>query len=58
MALLNTKRENLQSSPSQSLKIYKIAEEGKRLKLVNDELETLQARWLTLSEAIEEASTD
>ena len=56
MALLNTKRENLQSSPSQSLKIYKLAEEGKRLKLVNDELETLEARWLTLSEAIEEAS--
>mgnify|MGYP006186329019 CR=1 FL=1 len=36
--------------------VYLRAEAGKRLKVVNDELETLEARWLTLSEAIEEAS--
>ena len=56
MAALNTERETLETRLSQPLKPYEIAEAGKRLKVVNDELEALEARWLTLSEAIEEAN--
>jgi ATP-binding cassette subfamily F protein 3 len=56
MAALNTERETLETRLSQPLKPYEIAEAGKRLKVVNDELGTLEARWLTLSEAIEEAN--
>ncbi len=56
MAALNTERETLEARLSQPLKPYEIAEAGRRLKVVNDELEALEARWLTLSEAIEEAS--
>jgi ATP-binding cassette subfamily F protein 3 len=33
-----------------------MAESGRRLKAVNDETDTLEARWLELTEAIETAS--
>jgi ATP-binding cassette subfamily F protein 3 len=41
---------------SQPLNSSDIADSGRRLKAVNDENDTLEARWLELTEAIEAAS--
>ena len=55
MAALNTEKTELENRLSQPLTPAEIAESGKRLKAVGDELDTLEMRWLELSESIESA---
>jgi ATP-binding cassette subfamily F protein 3 len=55
MAALNTEKAELENRLTQALAPADIAESGKRLKAVSDELEELEMRWLELSEAIESA---
>jgi len=56
MATLNAERAELESRLATSLAPTEIAEAGRQLKAVNDELGTLEEEWLTLSEQIEQAS--
>jgi ATP-binding cassette, subfamily F, member 3 len=53
MAALALEKERLEAAMGQPLNPAEIADTGKRLKAVNDENETLEARWLELQEAIE-----
>jgi len=55
MAALNSEKNELENRLSQPLTPAEIAESGKRLKTVGDELDELEMRWLELSEAIESA---
>ena len=55
MAALNAEKADLENRLSQGLAPAEIAESGKRLKAVGDELDELEMRWLELSEAIEGA---
>ena len=56
MALLAQEKTKLETALSQPLNSSDIADSGRRLKAVNDENDTLEARWLELTEAIEAAS--
>ena len=56
MALLALEKTKLETALSQPLNSSDIADSGRRLKAVNDENDTLEARWLELTEAIEAAS--
>ncbi|WP_439114310.1 ABC-F family ATP-binding cassette domain-containing protein [Hydrogenophaga sp.] len=56
MALLALEKTKLETALSQPLNSSDIADSGRRLKTVNDENDTLEARWLELTEAIEAAS--
>ena len=56
MALLAQEKTKLETALSQPLNNSDIADSGRRLKAVNDENDTLEARWLELTEAIEAAS--
>ncbi|MFN7122920.1 MAG: ABC transporter, partial [Hydrogenophaga sp.] len=53
MAQLAQEKTRLEASMGQSLSPADMAKNGKQLKAVNDETETLEARWLELTEAIE-----
>jgi ATP-binding cassette subfamily F protein 3 len=53
MAALNAEKADLENRLTQALAPAEIAESGKRLKVVGDELDELEMRWLELSEAIE-----
>jgi ATP-binding cassette subfamily F protein 3 len=53
MAVLNGEGSSLEGHLGQSAHPSEIAELGKRLKLVNDELQSLEEQWLTLSSQIE-----
>ncbi|MFN3736413.1 ABC-F family ATP-binding cassette domain-containing protein [Hydrogenophaga sp.] len=53
MAALNAEKADLENRLTQALAPAEIAESGKRLKAVGDELDELEMRWLELSEAIE-----
>jgi len=54
MAALNTEKTSIEVAlASRALMPPQMAEKGRRLKVVNDEIETLEARWLELSEEIE-----
>ncbi|MCV0440728.1 MAG: ATP-binding cassette domain-containing protein [Hydrogenophaga sp.] len=55
MAQLAQEKARLESALSQPGSPADIAESGRRLKAVNDENDTLEARWLELHEAIEAA---
>jgi len=55
MAALNAEKAALENRLTQALAPAEIAESGKRLKAVSDELDELEMRWLELSEAIEGA---
>ena len=55
MAALNAEKADLENRLTQALAPAEIAESGKRLKAVSDELDELEMRWLELSEAIEGA---
>ena len=55
MAALQTEKSGLEDRLSQPISPADIAEAGKRLKAVGDELEALELRWLELSEAIDSA---
>ena len=53
---LNTEKFGLEKQLSAPLAAAEMAAAGKRLKAVNDELQTLEDRWLALSEEIEGVS--
>ena len=53
MAVLSAEKSALEEKLSTPLPPAEIAEAGKRLKAVGDELDTLEERWLELSEQIE-----
>ncbi|MDI3509992.1 MAG: ATP-binding cassette, subfamily er 3 [Betaproteobacteria bacterium] len=56
MAALGTEKESLEAALSGTLTPDDIAQAGRRLKAVSDELEACEMRWLELSEAIEQAA--
>ena len=56
MAVLAQEKTKLEATLSQPMNSSDIADSGRRLKVVNDENDTLEARWLELTEAIEAAS--
>ncbi len=53
MAQLAQDKARLEAAMGQPLSPGDLAKNGKQLKAVNDETETLEARWLELTEAIE-----
>jgi ATP-binding cassette subfamily F protein 3 len=53
MALLALEKDKLETALSQPLNPTEIASSGRRLKAIGDEIETLEARWLELTESIE-----
>jgi ATP-binding cassette subfamily F protein 3 len=55
-ALLSQEKTQLEATLSTPLNPADIAAAGRRLKAVNDEIDTLEARWLELSESIESMS--
>jgi len=56
MAQLNTSKHDLEARLCSPLPAADIAEAGKQLKAVTDELGTLELEWLELSEQLEQAS--
>ena len=56
MAALGTEKESLEAALSGTLTPDDIAQAGRRLKAVTDEIEVCEMRWLELSEAIEQAA--
>ena len=54
MAALSAEKTQLEEKLSTQIPPAEIAEAGKRLKAVGDELDTLEERWLELSEEIEQ----
>ena len=54
MAALSAEKTQLEEKLSTPIPPTEIAEAGKRLKAVGDELDTLEERWLELSEEIEQ----
>ncbi len=57
LAALAAERASLESELSSgSLAATRLAEHGRRLKAIGDEIETLEMRWLELSEQIERLS--
>jgi len=57
MAVLNTEGASLEGHLSQSPPPSDFANLGKRLKAVNEELQTLEEQWLELSTALEAATS-
>ncbi len=58
MAALNTEKRALEETLSQPASPVTLADTGRRLKAVNDELEALELRWLELGEQLEAATSD
>jgi len=58
MAALTTEKQALEASMSEPSSPATLAESGRRLKAVNDELEALELRWLELGEQLEAAADD
>ncbi len=56
MAVLNAEGASLEGHLSKSHHPTEIAEFGKRLKTVNDELQSLEEQWLTVSGQMEAQS--
>ena len=54
---LSREKARLEALLSQPASPVELADAGKRLKAINDDIETTEARWLELTEAIEAAST-
>ncbi|MBL8389738.1 MAG: ATP-binding cassette domain-containing protein, partial [Hydrogenophaga sp.] len=54
---LSREKARLEALLSQPASPIELADAGKRLKAINDDIETTEARWLELTEAIEAAST-
>ena len=57
MQILSAEGAALEGKLASKLAPAEIAEPGKRLKTVNDELKTLEDRWLLLTTQIEEATS-
>jgi ATP-binding cassette, subfamily F, member 3 len=58
MAALNKEKRVLEDQLSQPASPDSLAESGRRLKAVNEEIEVLEMRWLELSEQLESASPE
>ncbi|MFP5466644.1 MAG: ABC transporter, partial [Gammaproteobacteria bacterium] len=58
MATLGGEKAALEAALSGTLSPDDIAQAGRRLKALADELDTCEMRWLELSEALEQASSD
>jgi ATP-binding cassette subfamily F protein 3 len=58
MAVLNAEKQQLEDTLSQPASPATLADTGRRLKAVNDELEALELRWLELGEQLEAAASD
>lgn len=58
MAALSAEKAALEDKLATPITPAEIAEAGKRLKAVGDELDTLEERWLELSEAIEQLTQE
>ncbi len=58
MATLNAEKQALEETLSQPASPATLADTGRRLKAVNDELESLELRWLELGEQLEVATSD
>ena len=58
MATLSAEKAALEDKLSSPIPPAEIAEAGKRLKTVGDELDTLEERWLELSEQIEQLTQE
>ena len=58
MAVLNAEKQQLEDTLSQPASPATLADTGRRLKAVNDELEALELRWLELGEQLEAAAID
>ena len=58
MAELNAEKAALENRLMQTLPPAEIAEAGKRLKQVSDEIDTLEERWLSLNEELEAACAE
>ncbi|MGE1076425.1 hypothetical protein ACQJ22_28285, partial [Pseudomonas fragariae (ex Marin et al. 2024)] len=56
MHTLAEERAGIEAQLAEGAAASAIAEMGKRLKAISDQLETDEARWLTLSEQIEALS--
>ena len=53
---LTQEKQRLEDTLSQPATPAVLADTGRQLKAVNDEIETVEAKWLELTEAIEAAS--
>jgi ATP-binding cassette subfamily F protein 3 len=58
MAALNAEKQALEDQLSQPATPDRLADSGRRLKLIGEEIEVLEMRWLELSEQLESASSD
>ena len=58
MAALNAEKQVLEDTLSQPASPATLADTGRRLKVVNDELESLELRWLELGEQLEAGTGD
>lgn len=56
MLSLTTERDNLQASLAAITAPAEMAQTGKRLKAIENEIGTLEERWLELTEQIETAT--
>ncbi len=57
LAALTQDKQRLEDTLSQPATPAALADAGRQLKAVNDEIETVEARWLELTEAIEAANS-
>jgi ATP-binding cassette, subfamily F, member 3 len=58
MAALTAEKQTLEATLSQPASTAILADTGRRLKAVNDELETVELRWLELGEQLEAAASE
>ena len=58
MAVLTAERQTLEEALSQPAPAAPLADSGRRLKAVNEEMEALELRWFELSEQIEAANQE
>jgi ATP-binding cassette subfamily F protein 3 len=56
MKTLNTERQTLQDRLAATIPPAEMAQAGKRLKAVDAELQTLEERWLEITDQIETAT--
>jgi ATP-binding cassette subfamily F protein 3 len=56
MEALNAERTALEAQLTQPMPAAEIAQAGRRLKVVSEQLEALEERWLTLTDQIEQAT--
>ena len=58
MSAIHTEKAELEDALTRPMPAIELAQAGKRLKALGDELEELELRWLELSEQIEQTETE